>query len=61
MKRRGHTVLVEKNAGLGSGYPDELYLKAGAGIWAELAYAVIITVIAILVIQSLGRLADRSS
>ncbi len=30
LKRRGHTVVVEKNAGVGSGYPDELYLKAGA-------------------------------
>jgi alanine dehydrogenase len=29
---RGHTVLVEKNAGLGSGYSDEEYVKAGAEI-----------------------------
>lgn len=29
---RGHTVLVEKNAGLGSGYPDEQYINAGAQI-----------------------------
>jgi alanine dehydrogenase len=29
-KRRGHTVLVEKDAGLGSGFPDELYVEAGA-------------------------------
>src|SRR5438270_11766059 len=27
---RGHAVLVEKNAGLGSGYSDEKYIKAGA-------------------------------
>jgi alanine dehydrogenase len=27
---RGHTVLVQKNAGVGSGYPDEEYVKAGA-------------------------------
>jgi alanine dehydrogenase len=27
---RGHTVLVEKGAGVGSGYPDEQYLEAGA-------------------------------
>ena len=29
---RGHTVLVQKNAGVGSGYPDEEYSKAGARI-----------------------------
>src|SRR5438552_13106970 len=29
---RGHTVLVQKNAGVGSGYPDEDYVKAGAQI-----------------------------
>src|ERR1700750_1489105 len=28
----GHTVLVQKNAGVGSGYPDEEYSKAGAQI-----------------------------
>src|SRR5437868_6341719 len=28
----GHTVLVQKNAGVGSGYPDEEYVKAGAQI-----------------------------
>jgi alanine dehydrogenase len=32
LKRRDHTVLVEKNAGLGSGYPNEDYKKAGAEI-----------------------------
>lgn len=32
LKRRGHSVLVEKNAGIGSGYPDEQYVKAGAEI-----------------------------
>src|SRR6266513_2715829 len=30
--RRGHSVVVEKNAGVGSGYPDEEYAKAGAEI-----------------------------
>src|ERR1700704_1177504 len=30
--RRGHSVVVEKNAGLGSGYPDEQYVKAGGEI-----------------------------
>src|SRR5438132_7613460 len=32
LKRRGHSVLVEKNAGDGSGYPDNEYAKAGAEI-----------------------------
>src|SRR5881396_2890729 len=32
LTKRGHTVLVEKNAGVGSGYPDEEYRKAGAEI-----------------------------
>jgi len=32
LTRRGHCVLVEKSAGIGSGYPDEEYAKAGAEI-----------------------------
>ncbi|MEP6708828.1 MAG: alanine dehydrogenase [Verrucomicrobiota bacterium] len=32
LARRGHTVLVQKNAGVGSGYPDEDYIEAGAQI-----------------------------
>jgi alanine dehydrogenase len=32
LRRRGHTVLVEKNAGLGSGYSDDDYKAAGAEI-----------------------------
>ncbi|SDU37846.1 alanine dehydrogenase [Desulfobacula phenolica] len=32
MKTNGHTVYVEKNAGLGSGFEDHLYIKAGAAI-----------------------------
>jgi alanine dehydrogenase len=32
LTRRGHTVLVEKNAGIGSGYADEDYQRAGAEI-----------------------------
>src|SRR5256886_678541 len=32
LTRRGHSVLVEKNAGIGSGYSDEDYVKAGAEI-----------------------------
>lgn len=32
LKKNGHTVLVEKNAGSGSGFPDENYIQAGAEI-----------------------------
>ena len=32
LTKHGHSVLVEKNAGLGSGYPDQEYVKAGAEI-----------------------------
>src|SRR5207245_974356 len=32
LARRGHSVLVQRNAGVGSGYPDEEYVKAGAEI-----------------------------
>jgi len=34
LKRNGHHVIIEKNAGLGSSYPDELYLEVGAEIVA---------------------------
>jgi alanine dehydrogenase len=32
LTRRGHSVLVERNAGIGSGYPDQEYVNAGAEI-----------------------------
>ena len=32
MKKNGHEVFVETQAGVGSGFPDELYVKAGATI-----------------------------
>ena len=32
LTKRGHTVLVEKNAGVGTGYPDADYVAAGAKI-----------------------------
>ncbi len=32
LTRRGHTVLVQKNAGVGSGYSDQAYTDAGAQI-----------------------------
>jgi hypothetical protein len=38
-----------------------LFLRPGAGIWAEFIYAVIITIIAIFVVNSLGKLADREA
>lgn len=38
-----------------------LYLKPGSGIWAELGYAVIITILATIVIQTLGKIAERDS
>ena len=34
LTNRGHSVLVEKGAGVGSGYPDDDYAKAGAEIVA---------------------------
>ncbi|HEY9179965.1 MAG TPA: DUF5654 family protein [Candidatus Baltobacteraceae bacterium] len=36
-----------------------LYMKPGSGIWAELGYAVIITILATIVIQALGKLAEK--
>lgn len=38
-----------------------LFLKPGSGIWAELLYAVIITVIAVVVIQNLAKIAERDT
>jgi len=35
LRQAGHTVLVEQNAGLGSGFSDESYLKAGAQIISD--------------------------
>src|SRR4026208_1664647 len=32
LTRGGHSVVVQKNAGIGSGYPDDEYIKAGAEI-----------------------------
>ena len=32
LTRKGHTVLVQKSAGIGSGYPDQAYIDAGAQI-----------------------------
>jgi hypothetical protein len=38
-----------------------LFLKQGTGVWAELVYAVIITIVAIVVVNNLGKLAERRS
>lgn len=35
LRQAGHTVLVEQNAGWGSGFSDESYLKAGAQIISD--------------------------
>jgi alanine dehydrogenase len=35
LTRKGHTVLVQTGAGIGSGYPDETYVAAGAQMIAE--------------------------
>ena len=35
----GHTVLVEKSAGVGSGFEDEKYIQAGAQIVGDLDQA----------------------
>ncbi len=36
-----------------------IFLKPGSGVWAELLYAVLVTLIAIVVIQALAKLAAR--
>ncbi len=36
-----------------------LFLKPGAGVWAELVYAIVITIVATVVIQTLGRIAEK--
>jgi hypothetical protein len=35
-----------------------IFLKPGTGVWAELLYAVIITIVAIVVVQALGKIAQ---
>jgi hypothetical protein len=36
-----------------------LFLKPGNGVWAELIYAVLVTLLAIFVVQALGKLAEK--
>lgn len=38
-----------------------IFLKPGSGVWAELIYAVIVTIIGIVVIQSLAKLSEREA
>jgi hypothetical protein len=38
-----------------------LFLKPGSGVLAELIYAVIVTIVAIVVVQSLAKLAEREA
>ena len=38
-----------------------LFLKTGSGVWAEVIYAIIVTILAIVVIQNLGKMAERQS
>lgn len=37
------------------------FIKSGSGVWAELLYAVLVTVVAIVVIQGLGKLAEKEA
>jgi uncharacterized membrane protein len=37
-----------------------IFLKPGNGVFAELIYAVVVTIIAILVVQNLARIAERA-
>lgn len=38
-----------------------LFLKPGNGVWAEFLYALIVTIIAIVVVQGLARLAQKEA
>lgn len=38
-----------------------VFLKPGSGLWAELIYAVIVTILAIIIVQNLGRLAEKEA
>jgi Na+/H+-dicarboxylate symporter len=36
-----------------------IFLKPGSGIWAELLYAIVVTILAIVVVQGLAKLAEK--
>jgi hypothetical protein len=38
-----------------------LFLKPGSGVWAELIYAVVVTILAIVVVQGLAKLAEKEA
>ncbi len=38
-----------------------LFLKPGNGVWAELIYAIIVTILAIVVVQALAKLAEKQA
>ena len=38
-----------------------IFLKPGSGLWAELGYALIVTVLAVLIVQHLGKLIQEES
>jgi len=38
-----------------------LFLKPGSGIWAELIYALLVTILAIVVVQGLAKLAEKEA
>jgi hypothetical protein len=38
-----------------------IFLKPGSGVWAELIYAILITIIAIVVVQGLGKVAEKQA
>ncbi len=38
-----------------------IFMKPGSGVWAEVIYAVLITIVAIIVIQNLGKVAERGN
>jgi hypothetical protein len=37
-----------------------IFLKPGSGVWAEFIYALIVTVVAIVVVQNLAQIAERA-
>lgn len=38
-----------------------IFLGPGKGVWGELVYAIIVTILAIVVVQNLGKLAEREA
>jgi Family of unknown function (DUF5654) len=38
-----------------------LFLKSGNGIWAEFIYAIFVTILAIVVVQGLAKLAEKEA